>query len=173
MQLRKFLLEIEKLKPTISELTEKNIPISESDKWEIDILDNELNAYDGPIFQMVYCLDQIKLFQGFEQLNEIDEDSPEPYKIWGINSNYNFYYAYNYKTDEIVLLDDIKSPEPNMYCATSGTKLLDMLIVVAYCERLRLLNPIKLSIEKESLIEQATKAAGGNKYKTHCKVLIG
>lgn len=173
MQLKKFIKEIENLKPAAEELDKAGIPLSEQNRWEIDILDDEFNAYDGPLYQMVYCLDTLQLFSGIEQLPDMDEDAPEPYIIWGINTNYNFFYAFNYLTDEVVLLDDLKSPEPSMLCAASGPKFLNCLLVVAEAEKMRLLNSVEFEKSKEHLIEKAAKAAGGTKYKEHCKNLIG
>lgn len=173
MQLKKFIKEIGNLKPTAEELNKAGIPLSEQDRWEIDVLDDEFNAYDGPLYQMVYCLDKLQLYSGLEQLSDMDEEAPEPFIIWGINTNYNFFYAFSYLSDEVVLLDDLKSAEPNMLCAASGPKFLDSLLVVAEAEKIRLLNMVEFEEKKEQFIEKAAKAAGGVKYKEHCKILIG
>ena len=173
MKLNKFLTEIEKLMPSAEELSKANLPLSEQDRWEIDVLNDEFQAYDGPIIQIVYCLDEIQLFFGFRQLSDIDEDAPYPYLIWGENTSYGFHYAFNSESDEIVLLDDLKSPEPNMYCAASGAKFLDCLVVAAEFERLRVLDPDMVDIQRDTFIERAIQAAGGKKYEQHCKVLLG
>lgn len=173
MKLTKFLQVIEKLKPTREELKAKGIPLSAQDEWEIDVLDDEFSVYDGVYNQMIFCLDTIQLFPGFEQLKERDEDAPDPFIIWGYNEFYSFHYAYNYKTEEAVLLDDLKSPEPAIYCAASGPKLLDCLAIVAQCFRERLLEPEKSEEQREDWLRKATEAAGGEKYLFHCQILIG
>lgn len=173
MQLKKFLIEIERLKPTEDELKKAGLPLSEQARWEIDVVDDEFNAYSGPMHQLVYCLDTIQLFQGLEQLSNLDSDAPDGFTIWGVNTYYNFHYAYNYLNGEIVLLDDTLDSEPNMFCAASGTKFLDCLLTVAEFYKLQIIDAGIAEAEKEEWIKKATKAAGGIKYEQHCKVLIG
>jgi hypothetical protein len=173
MKLRKFLQSIQELKPTKEELLANNLPLSVQDDWEIDILNDEFQAFSGIYDQMVFCLDTITLFPGLEQLQKTDENAPRPFKIWGFNSFYSFHYAYNYMTEEAVLLDDILSPEPAIYCAASGAKLLDCLFIVAQYFRMRLFEPDKAEQEKDDWISKVTTAAGGEKYHFHCQILIG
>ena len=173
MQLKKFIKEIDALKPTFEELQKFGLPISEQDRWNIDVLDEEFNAYDGPIHQLVYCIDTLQLFPWLEQLNKIDSDAPEPFSIWGINTFYNFCYAYNYLDGEIVLLDDLKSPDPNMYCAASNSRFLDLLYIIAQYEKLRLFDSGRAELDKNEWIYKAAKAAGGEKYYEHSRIIIG
>ena len=173
MKIRKFLKLIEELKPKEDQLRAMNIPISILDDWEIDVLNDEFDAYRGVFSQMVYCLDTISLYPGFMQLKKMDSNAPDPYTIWGYSSFYGFHYAYNYKTDEVVLLDDLKSPEPSIYCAVSDSRFLDCLHIIAEYFKLQLLDPEKAATEKEDWIEKAAEAAGGKKYYFHCQILIG
>ena len=173
MKLRKFLQSIEELKPTDDQLTANNIPVSVLDDWEIDVLKEEFEAYRGIFSQMAHCLDTINLYPGMEQLRKLDRDAPEPFIIWGYSSFYGFHYAYNYRTDEVVLLDDLKSPEPSIYCAVSDSRFLDCLYIVAQYFKLQLLEPEKAISEKDTWIEKASVAAGGAKYLFHCQILIG
>jgi hypothetical protein len=173
MKLRKFLKAIEELKPTEDQLTANDILVSVLDDWEIDVLRDEFQAYGGIFYQMVFCLDTINLFPGLTQLRRIDENAPDPFVIWGYNSFYEFHYAFNYKTDEVVLLDDLRSPEPSVYCAVSDARFLDCLYVVAQYFKLQLLEPDKAISEKDDWITKAAEAAGGQKYLFHCKILIG
>lgn len=173
MKIRKFLQAIAQLKPTKEELEARGIPLSAQDDWEIDVLDDEFDMYDGAYYQMVSCLDTLSLFPGLEQLKEIDEDAPDPFLIWGYNSYYSFHYAFNYITDEAVLLDDLKSAEPAEYVAASNARLLDCLYIVAQFSKLRLLDPEKAELEKDAWITKAAEAAGGEKYLSHYQILIG
>lgn len=170
MFLKKFIYEIHRLKPTDVELKKGNILLSEGDKWDIDIIEPTFNAYDGVIHQMVYCLDTIRLFYGFEQLNDIDENAPAPFKIWAINTNYGFYYAYNYLNDEIVLLDDAKNDKPIFYCAVSGSKFLDFLFVAATAEKDRITNGSLF--DRNFWIQKLSVAAGGEKYREFSKIFL-
>ena len=173
MKLRKFLKSIEELKPTEDQLVANGILVSILDDWEIDVLKDEFEAYGGIFRQMIYCLDTISLFPGLEQLRRIDEDAPDPFIIWGYSSFYGFHYAYNYRTGEVVLLDDLRSPEPSIYCAVSDSRFLDCLYVVAQYFKLQLLEPEKAKDEKDDWIAKAAEAAGGQKYLFHCQILIG
>jgi hypothetical protein len=173
MKLRKFLKSIQELKPTKEELIKNGFSVSFQDDWEIDILKEEFEAFRGIYDQMVYCLDTITLFPGLEQLRKTDENAPRPFKIWGFNSFYSFYYAYDYITDEAVLLDDLRSPEPSIYCAASGAKLLNCLFVVAQYYKMQLFESAKAEEQKDDWVKKASEAAGGEKYLFHCQILIG
>lgn len=156
----------EELRPSKDEFISSGLSSIDYSNWSFDVINENFISYDGSIYQMVYCLDTIKFLPDFEQLDQIDEEAPEDYKIFGTHENWGFYYAYNFMTDEIVLFDENKS-RPVLSVALNEDTMLDALCIFAEFISVCIKKGSRYEYEEELRLEyvrKATNAAGGEKY---------
>lgn len=174
MKLKLFIKKVEETKPTLEEFIKAGLSSNDYSNWSFDILNENFEFYDGNVDQMVHCIDTINFLPCFTQFGYIDDEAPEDHKIFAYHNGWGFYYAYNFMTDEIVLLDDSKRG-PVLYVALNENKLLDALFVftefICHCIK----NGNRYDYDENKRLDYVKKAyeiAGGEKYQEFYSKLI-
>lgn len=164
MKTRLFLQRIEKLR---LELLDAGVnPVHD---WRIDVLNDEFEAYDMPITELVYCLDTISLFPILRQYNDIDAD--DDYYYWAENPVNGYVYALDQETDEIVLVDSVTG-EVVLKCISNQHEFLEVLYKTAEYYKFRLMDS-RVEESLEDWINELTRLAGGAVYREFCTHLLG
>lgn len=165
MKTKLFLLKIKELKKELSEKGFTNLG-----DWNIDVINPEFKYYDMPITELIYCIDTLDLFPTVKQYDNMDAD--EDYYFWGVDPTNGYSYALDQETDEILLIDRFNNNDIIFPCVANQNLLLEVLYMAAVYFKDRIIDK-KVETNVDLRIEEISKLAGGEKYKTFVTHLLG
>lgn len=160
MKLYSFIQKINKIAPTLEELGEANLNYSIRGRWLIDIIDDEFEAYDLPILQLVYCCDVVETFPGFVTYRDVIE--VDNYYFFGENPDSGFLYGINPISSQISLVDN---RDYSVYQVVAKSDFLFLDALFEYAQLLRndlLLQEQSSQAEKMIMAEKCARLAGQN-----------